>query len=368
MEIGALPINRGIIERELNALRGYQTGSGNFNNFGSIPDSRSEYFRTAYILIPFLKFKKLITTNYEDVIRRGFNYLDGIHAVSGSDKEAYSVAALAYALRGDHNKAQNLLNEVEKDVFKIDNNRKCFKLSKSQGQSQAGCNLRHTSYAAIAYLTMNKFDSAKALITYILSQYKLNARYCYTYAFAISTEAISKFLIARTTATVTDFTVTLTNEMNFNRVVHITAANQKDPVEVIYPDYTLSPSISMKGSGFCSITKIFESTVALEQTSSKFSLTVTPLAATGTNMRTVRICGTYQPNEDEIAAQTLFNVIYDVEMPSGYTYTDIVNLSSKPEIKVRIWGVELVQYDQKCKQGWDIEESLPSLNLFFFNF
>jgi len=330
MVIGALPVSRIIIEKEFDALKSQQTASGNFNNFGNIPDGKSEYFRTAYILIPFLKFKKFVTKNYDDVITKGFAYLSGIHAVSGIDKEAYSVAALAYSLNNQDDQAENMMNEVEKDVIRIDNYRRCYKISRSQSK----CDRRHTSYAAIAYLQMKKHNEAKALITYILGEYKLLKEYRYTYAYAISTEAISKFLIATSITRPADFTVTLTNEMDFNQVVHITTANQKDPVEVIFPDYTLYPKMIIKGSGYCSLTKIIENTVALTKTISKFILFVTPSRATSSSDRSVVVCATYQPQDDESSMQTLFNVIYDVEMPSGYNYKEIVNMASKPEIKV----------------------------------
>jgi len=333
MDINALPRNTRIVEQELDALKKYQTRAGNFKDFGPTPPSRSPYFQTAYVLISFLKMKNFVTKNYDDVIRKGFNYLTGINSVSTSDKEAFAVAALAHALNGNTNEAQRLLDEVEKDKIKIDSNRKCYKLS----QSQTVCHLRHTSYVAIAYMTMNKPNEAKALVTWILNQYRAITYYYYTYDVAITTEAISRFLITKEISLPTDFTVTLTNEMDFNKVVHITKANQKDTHEVAYPDYTLRPKISVKGSGYCSITNIIENTVALDQSSTKFRLQVTPLAASGTNERIVRVCATYQPREDDISLETLFNVIYDVEMPSGYSYMDIDKLHTKPEIKVIIY-------------------------------
>lgn len=333
MEINALPRNTAIVEQELDALKKYQTAEGNFNDFGPTPPSRSPFFQTAYILVSFLKMKNFVTKNYDDVIQRGFSYLNGINSVATTDREAFALAALAHALNGNKKDAKRLLNEVEKDKVQIDKIRKCFKLSKNE----TTCHLRHTSYAAIAYLTMNKADDAKTLITWILNQYRAITFYYYTYDVAITTEAISRFLIAKQISLPTDFTVTLTNELDFHEVVHITKTNQKDTKEVVFPDYTLHPKMTIKGSGYCSITNIRENTVALDQSSTKFKLQVTPLAATGTKDRFVRICATYQPQEDDISMQTLFNVIYDVEMPSGYVYSDIDKLESKPEIKVNIF-------------------------------
>ncbi|CAG9810260.1 unnamed protein product [Chironomus riparius] len=331
MEIGALPKNARVVEQELDALKGKQNADGTFGDFGPTPPSRSTYFQTAYVLIPFLKIKKMnfLTKNYDEVIQRCFSHLTGIHAVSGTDKEAYGLAALAYALNGDNNQAQKMLDEVEKDIVRIDKIRKCYKLSRSQTK----CDMRHTSYVAITYLTMKKVENAKALITWLLTSYRVYSAYEYTYDVAITTEAIAKFLITREVHPTTDFKATLTNELDFNEVVHITTKNQKDAKEIIFPAYTLKPKVSVTGSGYSSITTIIESTVALVQTSSKFLLTVKPAKSTS-NIKTVQICATYQPLEDEVSMQTLVNVIYDVEMPSGYTYTDIDSLDKKPEIKM----------------------------------
>ena len=331
MEIGAIPRSPSLIERELDLLRNKQTSSGTFNNFGNIPDSRNSYFQTAYVLIPFLKFKRFVNKNYDDVINRGFSYLNGISSGSSTDRETHSIAAFAYALNGNFPKALALLAEAEKYYKKLSERHICLRNSAADNN----CNIRHTSYAVIAYVAMNKFEEAKRLCVWILDSYKSNKFYSNTYSYAVSTEAISRFLIARQVSQITDFKVTVSNEQSFNKVVHITNANQKDEVEIIYPDYTLEAKMSIQGNGFCSITKIMQSTVALQQSSSKFSLNVTPLAVSRTNERTVRVCATYQPREDEISLQTLFNVIYDVEMPSGYTFKEIVNIASKPEIKVR---------------------------------
>ncbi|XP_070504812.1 CD109 antigen-like [Chironomus tepperi] len=329
MEIGALPRNPPIIEKELNLLENKQTSSGNFNNFGSIPSNRDPYFQTAYILIPFLKFRNYVNKNYDAVINKGFSYLNGITSGSSSDMESYSIAAYAYALHGNHEMAKSLLKQTEKHKKEISKTKHCL-----NSLSDNNCNIRHTSYAVIAYLTMNMVREAKPFSAWIMDSYKTNKYYSNTYSYAVAAEAISKFLIANPPDLKTDFTVTLTNEMDFNKVIHVTKANQKNEVEVIYPDYTLAARMSIQGSGFCSITKIMESTIALTQSSSKFTLSVTPRAGSSTSERIVKVCATYQPKEDEVSLETIFNVIYDVELPSGYIYEEIVNLSSKPEIKL----------------------------------
>jgi len=326
IEINAISLIGSDIERHLDALKNQQTANGNFNNFGSKPFSRSEYFRTAYILIPFLKFKKFVTKNYDDVINKGFAYLSGIHAVFESDMEAYSAAAFAYALNDQRNQAQKMLDEVEKDVINIDKNRRCYKLS----TRDAKCDLRHTSYAAIAYLTMNKFDQAKSLISYIHDEYKKIRSFAYNPDSGIATEALAKFLIAQSVFLPTNFTVTLTNEFDFINVVQITAANQKDFVKVFYPDYTLNPKMAIQGTGLCSIKQEAEKSIEMSKINSKFILRV-KISTSTSNTRIVQVCATCQPPDDESSMHTLSNVIYDVEMPIGYIYKESVNIASKPE-------------------------------------
>jgi len=142
-----------VVESVLDRLKSLQNENGSFRDFGNFWQekliSRSIYFQTAYAAIAFLKIQKYITKSYIDVIDKCFNYLKGINAVLELDKEAYAVAAIAYILNGDLVQAQKLLNEVEKDVIKIDKNRKCYKIARNE----TSCNLRHTSFVAIAYLT-----------------------------------------------------------------------------------------------------------------------------------------------------------------------------------------------------------------------
>ena len=335
MEIRALPKDTEIIEMELDILKASQSVNGSFYDFGNFQEFRgnsdsAQYFQTAFILIPFLKFRGFTSKSYDGVIEKGFRYLNGIKNLELLDKEALSVAAYAYALKNDSNQAVKILDEVEKYGNKLDTNRKCYKLS----ADQKNCDLRHTLYVSNAYLTMNRSTDAKALIIWLIKSNNLDRQYSNTYDYAVSTEAISKFLVAKDVSKTPDFTVTLTNDKTFNKVVHITKANQMKEVEVVYPDYTLEAKMAIKGSGYCSITKILQSTVELRTTASKFTLTVTPLAASSGTQRTVRICATYQPKDDEINSQKLLNVIYDVEIPSGYTYTEIVGMENKPEIKV----------------------------------
>ncbi|XP_070504939.1 murinoglobulin-1-like [Chironomus tepperi] len=329
MELGAIPESKEIIKKELDALKSFQTSSGNFSNFGNFPSTNNEYSKTAFILIPFLKFKTTFSNGYDDVINKAFTFLNGINSESEVDMETLSIAAFSYALNGQHDQAQKLLDEAENNAVKIGSKR-CFKLSRNQWN----CNLRHTSYAALAYLTMNKTDEAKPLVSYILGEYRMLKSLRHTFNYAIATEVIAKLLIIRQkSALKTDLTVTLPMEYNFNGHARITEANNKNPVEVVFPHNISQLKITINGTGFCSITNIIENTVVTPKKSSKFITSVETLNGSYSNEEIVQVCATYQPLYYE-DGHNLFSVIYDVEMPSGYFYKGINNMDNNPAIKL----------------------------------
>ena len=335
METGVIPKDSAIITNGLDSLKASQTENGSFDNFGNFlefhGDSESaQYFQTAFILIPFLKFRGFAAKKYDDVIDKGFNFLNGARNMKLLDKEALSIGAYVYALNNDINQLQEILNEVEESAVQIDENKKCYKLS----ENHTNCDLRHTAYAALAYITVNQVDYAKDIVKYILLQYKLRSYYGNDFNHVLSTEVISKYLIAKKDNTTTDFKVTFTSELGLESILNVTNSNQKDLHEFIFPDYTLHPKITINGTGVCSIRKIIESYTAVEHESSKFNVTVTPQPVVNQNERIVRVCATYQPQGNFNKSDSLFSVIYDVEMPSGYLYKEIVDFDKQTDIKV----------------------------------
>jgi len=334
MATGALPDDKELIRKELDVLESSQTASGQFNNFGNFPkfrgDSESaQYFQAAFILISFLKFRDFTSKNYGDVIDKGFGFLNRNGDLKLLNKEALSVIAYAYALNGDNIQTQKILDEIEKVSVGKDNSRKCYKLS----SSKASCDIAQTSYIALAYIKINKLNEAKPIVTWILNKYKLISTQNYNHDVAIMCEVIANFCIVKHKNKNTDFTVTFANEFDFHKILHISNANQKDSVEVIFPDYSLEGKISLTGTGYCSITRILEYTISVEQTSTKLNLKIINLTTSRNDEKIVRVCAVYEPKQDDL--QTLFNVIYDVEIPSGYVYKEIVDQIRQPDIKVR---------------------------------
>ncbi|CAG9810251.1 unnamed protein product [Chironomus riparius] len=330
MDLNAIPQNTEVIKAELDALKTFQEPDGSFKNFGSMPKYRgnpesTKYFQTAYILIPFIKFRKYFNTTYDDVINKGFASLD---IPLKSEVSALSVAALAYGLNGNKSKATSLLEEIKKSMIDGGKGEKCFKIMRNETK----CDVRHTSYAMLAYMAINETVVAKELVTFLLKEHNVNLYYSNTHPHAIATEAVSTAMQGGKKIK-TDFTVQLQNEGDFNKTVHVTSNNIKDTIEVEFPEYSSEAKIKSLGHGYCAITTIIEKTTKLDQANSKFTLNVKTYSGSVSSEAIVNVCATYNANiDDNGGSQSIFNVIYDVEFPSGYVYEELIGINQKTEI------------------------------------
>lgn len=323
MDIGALPMEVNIIEDELDELKRQQSSNGSFYIFGMIPSSNSVYFQTAYIVHVFLKVKNIIRKSYSDVIAKSFSFLDERSNMLISGKEGLSMAAYAYALYGKKDKASMLLNEVEKEYNMIGNTKKCFKLIPN-----GPCDTEHSSYAAMAYIKIGEKVKALSIFNWLTQQHNENKYAFNTHTYAIATEVIAE--MAKLLKPVdTDFEVVLKNEASFEKKIHVTDKNMQDVIEIEYPEYSRTANITASGKGFCSITVIMEKTITINETDTKFKIDITPL-----NQTIVRVCAMYDPGEDLNSAEILNNVIYDIEMPSGHIFSEIIAVKKNLEIKV----------------------------------
>jgi len=350
MELNALKMNKQIIENELDEIKSFQDSEGKFTKFGNMPESDSDpdtarYFETAYVLIPFLKFRALLSKDYSDVINKGMSYLKGSTNKLGLKRQALSMAAYAFALNNDTTEAKELLEAVEGDVIK-NKTEKCYKLERSS----ASCDLRHTSYTANAYLTLNDVNKARPAIVWLLQTYNINKYYSNTHAHAIATEAIAKFLSSLKLNKTSELTVNIRNDGDFNKNVLVNKNNSAEPIEFSVPDYSLMVNTSVSGYGYCSITTVVEKTLSVDVIDPKFTLKITQHNTSISSEKIIRVCATYNPNESQDSRQTLLNVIYDVKIPSGYIYSSIVDYEKKPEIKVRkIFKKKIKVNDCSCK-------------------
>jgi len=329
MEIGAIPKQSSLVQQELDYLKSTQQDNGKFDDFGDFPstDARygtqaADYFQTAFVLIPFLKFKELVDKNYDDVIRKGFNYLKSNKRRSQLNYEGYPVAAYAYALNSDEINANQLFYDVEQLAVDHGSNKKCIKVSRDDSE----CQLRHTTYAALAYIQLNEITKALPFVNWLISIQNFNYFYSNTYDYALATEPIAK-LAKYLKTDQTSLTVTLKNERNFEKTVNINNENSETFQDIEFPQYSQDVISTANGHGYCSITTIFERTIILPKVTNMFKLTVSP---TERNDREffLKICAEYA------GYSVVMNVIYEVEMPSGYVFVEILDLEGQSEIKV----------------------------------
>lgn len=330
MEISALPKQSSIIEQELDYIKSKQQSNGEFDNFGNFPATRDKYgtpaasyFKTAFVLIPFLKFKGLVDKSYVDVIQKGLNYLKSNENRWQLNCEGYSVAAFAYALNNDKINANRLLSEIEKLSVDLGDNKKCYKVSRDDSE----CELRHTSYAALAYIQLNEISKVLPLVNWLIISNNLNFFYSNTHDYALATEPIAKLAKYLKTES-TQLKITLKNERNFEKIVNINDENSEVFHDIQFPQYSQDVISTANGHGYCSITTIFERIISLPKVTAKFKLTVSPTERNDKE-KIVKICADYVGNS------VVMNVIYDVEMPSGYVFVEVINLESQAgDIKV----------------------------------
>lgn len=327
MEIGALPINDKILKSELDALKSKQNADGGFTDFGTFPyfdrsDKKSNYAETAFVLIPFLKLRKTsIGSNYQTQITKALNYLKSNNNKLGASKEGIALAAYAFGLVGEIIEAKYLIDNLQDASLGYPGNKKCFKISKNAEK----CDMRHTSYTALAYLAINETSKAAELVNWLVKDLNLKYFYSNTHEYAVATEPIAK-IASILKVNKTDFKVTLQNERNFTASVSITKNNADQMHYIEFPEYSQDVISVAEGHGYCSITTLYERLIKIPRLSNTFSLTVTPIKAIKDNFEaTFQVCAEYY--HDQFTA--LVNVIYEVEMPSGYVFAEIDNLESK---------------------------------------
>ncbi|KAL7011303.1 hypothetical protein ACKWTF_014220 [Chironomus riparius] len=330
MELKLINADIPVIEKELDKLKKAQTTAGSFENFGNFPDIREDpsrkntqnYFQTAFVLISFLKAQKIVTNSYMDVIDKAFIYLDDESNRYSVDSEGLSIAAYAYALgieydEGRENEAKKLLDTIERAKVDYGGNKKCFKIKTASTE----CHMRHTSYAAMAYLKLNEIDKAMPLIYWMLKEYNFYIYQGYTYNSAILSEPIADATIALG-VDVTDFEVALTSEDKPYKKFKFTNKNVNDYHEVPFIPNVNKISMIVEGTGFCTVTRVNEFMVEEAEINNQFSVTITPKASEGI----VNVCASYSSTESN--QNSILNVVYEVEFPTGYIFAGVVNEQS----------------------------------------
>lgn len=327
MTVGAIPEDKKIVFECLDMVRDLQESNGTFSHdnfmflyallheFEPNFEYTQRYFAAAYSLIPVLRFRMFMDGRYDNFIEKGFRYLDKEENRLQVMRHGLSVAAYAYALDNQPEKAQNLLREIEKVYIHLEDNKKCYKVF----DSDTSCDIRHTSYVALTYLTLNDMIKAEPIIYYLSS---LKSTYGYsqdTRFLSIVTEPIAAMGVMLNVE-YTNLKINVKNEHAFNKDLYIDDGNSDLPQTIEMPQGSEQVSSVISGKGYCTISVIFERLVIVPVVDNVFSLTVKTKQGNPSTMKFVEACATY--NQQTGMKPVLVNVVYEVEMPSGYIFLE----------------------------------------------
>ncbi|KAL7011180.1 hypothetical protein ACKWTF_014138 [Chironomus riparius] len=340
MTIGAVPVDKSIVFQSMDVLQGLQETDGtftssNFNYYYGFPvDNQDEsykytekYFAVAYCLIPAVRHKKFMDGRYDNFIKKGFSYLDKDDNRLQVMSYGLSVAAYVYALDNQPEKAKNLLKDVEKAYIQHENNKRCYKIF----EGDEACDVRHTTFVALTYLTLNDITKAEPVIYYLLSKKQVYDYTQDTKHLAVVTEPIADMGVLINVED-TNLKVTVKDEHSFNKDIKITDENSADPQTIEMPQGSEEVSTVISGKGYCTISAIFERIVVVPEVNRVFSLDIKTRQESSSPVITiVEVCVTY--NQQTGMKPVLVNVVYEVEMPSGYVFIEVKDSDKHNEIK-----------------------------------
>lgn len=341
MTAGAIPTDKNIVFEHMDVLQGLQGTDGtftssSFNYYYGLPGSdqgdsfkdSEKYFAAAYCLIPAVRHRKFMDGRYDDFIKKGLSYLDKDGNRLQVMRFGLSIAAYVYALDGQKDKARKLLIDVEKAYIHHEDNKRCYKIF----EGDSACDIRHTTFVALTYITLNDLVKAEPIIYFLLGKkqgydYSQNTQYL-----AVVTEPIADMGVLLNTDN-TNLKVTIKDEHSFKQDFEITKVNSDVPQTIEMPQGSELVSSVISGQGYCTISSIFERIVVVPQINHVFSLSIkTRQESSSTVTKYVEVCATY--NQQSGMKPVLVNVVYEVEMPSGYIFLEVKDSDKHTEIKV----------------------------------
>ena len=337
MTSGAVAEDKKVLFETLDIVKSLQDGDGTFSNFDSYfslygkYDERLEesyeyterYYAVAFCLLPLIRYKKIMNGRYDACVEKGFSYLDDEKNRLQVMRHGLSVAAYVYALDGQKDKAESLLTEVERVYQNDDKNRKCYKIF----ESDIICNVEHTSFVALAYLALNDIVRAEPIVYYLMDREQLYEYTQNTHFLSIVTDPIAEMAVLLHTED-TNLNILLKNDQAFQKELFIHKGNSEVPQTVEMPKGSEKVISTISGVGYCTISVIFERIVVVPEINNIFSLEIKK--SMNAERAVVEVCATY--NQQTGMKPILVNVVYEVEMPSGFVFMEIKDKS--PFIKV----------------------------------
>lgn len=292
-----------------------------------VSDGKDEVlFTTAYCLIPFLKNKSLIE-NYKNLIDKGMNYLYENIKVN-TKIQVHSIAAYVAALKGNNSYANTLLDQAKIMPTHV-NDKLCFKTNRDF----SSCSEIHTAFIALAHLKLNESGHAEPMINFLIDYNLKYSATQTTFKNAILTEPIVEMGIIKANNK-TQLNIVFSNEHSFRKEIKINEMNSQNVQYVTVSKYSKTVSAIITGHGYCTLTMIMEEILITDVVKSTFTINIFKnITSKIKNQKTITICASYNPKPWQ--QEVLLNVIYEINMPSGYIYSHINDLYKKVEIKVR---------------------------------
>ncbi|KAL7011178.1 hypothetical protein ACKWTF_014137 [Chironomus riparius] len=339
MTVDAVPEDKKVVFEQLDKVRDLQESNGTFSHanfkfyYGFALDQNSDfiyterYFAAAYCLVPFVRHRKFMDGRYDNFILKGFRYLDKDENRLQVLRHGLSVASYVYALDNQPEKAEKLLKEIERAYKHHEDNKRCYKIL----ETDADCDVRHTTYVALTYLTLKDLVKAEPIIYYLLSKkqgydYSQNTRFL-----SVVTEPIADMGVL-INVDETDLKVTVKNQGAFQQDFFIDTSNSNVPQTVEMPPGSEEVTSVISGKGYCTLSVIFERLVTVPLVDQSFSLRLTKRQESSSPVTNViRVCATYDRQSG--MKPILVNVVYEVEMPSGYIFLEVKDSDKHTEIK-----------------------------------
>lgn len=297
------------------------------SEFKIVPNMRfmkkhnQNFFKVAYLVIPFLKHK--FDPKYDAFKTRSFNYLDNDANRVSTSGICLSAAAYAYALSNQADKAEHLLNIITKLNEGLGTNKTCFRLTKLLDTNE--CDIQHTCYIALAYIALNKTYPAMPIINWLQDKYIDLKNKAMTYEYAMITNVISTYYKNIRSSAKTNLTFMVSNDYGHVKKFNINNTS-KNEISFDFPINSFNINYNIIGTGYFALITSFELLSTTSTINSNFNVTIKVNNSTknhlnGTEIeRSIDICANYTSTENE--GFTIDNVIFEVEVPSGYRYKD----------------------------------------------
>ncbi|KAL7011176.1 hypothetical protein ACKWTF_014135 [Chironomus riparius] len=346
MSVGAVPLDKKVLFEQLDIVRDKQESNGTFTHanfdfyYGFPYDQRNpnfvfteQYIAAAYCIIPVIRYRNFMDGRYDNLVNKAFKYLDDDSNRLQVMRHGLSVASYVYALNNQPEKAKNLLKVIEQAYIHYEDNKKCYKIV----EDDPDCDIRHTSYVALTYLKLNDLISAEPIVYYLMDIKEYSYYWTETRYLSIITEPIAEMGVQLNVAD-TNLGITIKDEKNFRQDFTITDGNSAIPQSIEMPSGSAQVSSVVSGKGYCTVTSIFERLVRVPVIDNTFSLTVTTRTDSGSGMinimKTVQVCAKY--NKQTGMKPVLVNVLYEVEMPSGYIFIEHKEIRDSQESRDKI--------------------------------